>query len=122
MATTTTAGTSTWSVPVCWPGMGSRVVCTHSDNFGGTWRHAALLDQAMIALLADLHANRLPSQTLVVLGTEFGWMLRINGSDKDNHHDKAHAFGWGWVQALGCVLPDSSAPSRERVQFESIGT
>ena len=52
---------------------------THSDHLVGTPRQAAVLDQAMSALLADLHANRLLDQTLVVLGTEFSPTVRING-------------------------------------------
>ncbi len=37
----------------CCSGLGSRGD-THSDNFEGTPRQAAVLHQAMIALLADL--------------------------------------------------------------------
>ena len=44
----------------------------YSDNFEGTPRQAAVLDQAMSALLADLQPKGLLHQTLVVLGTEFG--------------------------------------------------
>ncbi len=62
---------------------------THSDNFEGTECQAALLDQAMSTLLADLQAKRLLGQTLVVLGTEFGRTPRINGNDGRDHHNRA---------------------------------
>ena len=45
---------------------------THSDNFEGTPCQAAVLDQAMSALLSNLQATGLLDQTLVVLGTECG--------------------------------------------------
>ena len=54
---------------------------THSDRFEGTPRQAAVLDQAMSALLADLQAKGLLDQMLVVLGTEFGYTPRINDND-----------------------------------------
>ena len=47
---------------------------TDSDNFEGTPRQAAVVDQAMSALRADLHAEGLLDQTPVVL------TLRINVS------------------------------------------
>ncbi len=59
----------------------------YSDNFEGTPRQAAVLDQAMSALLADLHANRLLDETLVVVGTEFGCKTRMNDTDgREQHH------------------------------------
>ena len=53
---------------------------THSDNFEGIPPQAAVLNQAIIALLADLQTKGLLNQTLVVLG-KFGRMPRINGND-----------------------------------------
>ena len=53
---------------------------TYIDNFEGTPRRAAILDQAMSALLADLHAKGLLELTLVVLGTEF---VRTSGTGKE---------------------------------------
>ncbi len=50
--------------------------CIHSDNFERTPRQATVLDQAMIALLADLQTKGLLGQTLVVQCTEFGrWVM-----------------------------------------------
>ena len=43
-----------------------------SRNFEGAPYHAVVLNHAMSALPADLHAKGLLHQTLVVLGTEFG--------------------------------------------------
>ena len=65
---------------------------THSDNFGGTPRQEALLDQAMSALVADLQAKGLPDQTLVVLGTGFGRTPRINDAERRDHHNKVRYF------------------------------
>ena len=65
---------------------------THSKKLEGTPRQAAIpcesavLDQALTALLADLHAKRLLDQTLVVLRTEFGRTPRINDNDVRNQH------------------------------------
>ena len=52
---------------------------------------AAVLDQAMNALLADLLAKGLLNQTLLVLGTEFGRTLRINDNDGRDRDDEAVA-------------------------------
>ena len=60
---------------------------THSDNFERTPRQAAVLDQAMSAVLADLQTKGLPAQTQVVLATEFGHTPRINDNDGRDHHD-----------------------------------
>ena len=45
----------------------------------------------MSALLVDLHANRLHSQTLVVLRTEFVHTPRINDNDGRDRDDRACA-------------------------------
>ena len=66
-------------------------VGTHTDNLEGTPRQAAVLDQAMIAQLADLQAKGLLDQTLVVLGTEFGRAPRINGDDGRDHDEEVAA-------------------------------
>jgi uncharacterized protein (DUF1501 family) len=50
----------------------------HSDNLDGTPRQAAILDQAMSALLGDHQAKGLLDQTLVVLGTDSVRKPRIN--------------------------------------------
>ena len=56
---------------------------TDSDNFEGSPHHAAVLDQAMRTLLADLQAKGLLDQTLVVLGTELSRTERINDDGRD---------------------------------------
>ncbi len=50
----------------------------HSDNLAGTPRQAAVLDQVMSALFADLQSKGPLAQMLVVLATEFGRTPRIN--------------------------------------------
>ena len=59
----------------------------YSDNFEGTQRHAAIPDQAMSGMLADLHSKGLLDQTLAVLGTEFGRTPRIDGDDGRNEQN-----------------------------------
>ena len=92
---------------------------THSDRFEGTPRQAAVLDQAMSALFADLKAKGLLGETLVVLGTEFGRTPRINDNDGleqrvrqwDNHscgpRDKRPAGG---PPGQGVAGPDVGGP------------
>ena len=52
---------------------------------------AAVLDQAMIALLPDLQAKGLLDQALMVLGSEFGRTPRTNDNDRRNHHYETFA-------------------------------
>ena len=53
----------------------------------------------MSALLADRQAKRLLGQTLVVLGTEFGYTLRINDNDgQDNDDDAHHLWQPSWTR------------------------
>ena len=54
------------------------LVAGGSRDFEGRPRQSAASDQAMSALLANLHTKGLLDQTLVVLGTEFGRTPRIN--------------------------------------------
>ncbi len=61
---------------------------THSDNFEGTPRQAAVLDQEMSALLGGLEIKGLLDQTLVVWGGEFG-RLPIAQLPSDKNAEKA---------------------------------
>ena len=45
---------------------------THDDNFTRVGEKAAVLDQALAALLSDLAATNMLDETLVVVATEFG--------------------------------------------------
>jgi uncharacterized protein (DUF1501 family) len=47
---------------------------------------AALLDQALSALLSDLEASGLLKETLIVVATEFGRTPVINQNDGRDHH------------------------------------
>ena len=75
---------------------------THNGNFDGTARQAAVLEQAMSALLAKLHAKRLLDQTLVVLGTEFARTTRINDNDG---RDTTITFLLAGAGIGGCFAP-----------------
>ena len=83
---------------------------THSDNFEGTPRQAAVLDQAMSVLLADLQAKGLLDLTLVVLGTEFG-RTRINDNDGSDEHN----------EVFGCLLAGAGIERGGRVSLTLSG-
>jgi hypothetical protein len=64
---------------------------THGDNFTRVREKGAVLDQALAALLADLHSTGKLDETLVVVTTEFGrtpkiFVERDNGR---NHYPQA---------------------------------
>ena len=63
----------------------------HNDIYSPTnlIEKTAQLDQAVTALLDDLHAKGLLSTTLVVLGTEFGRTPAINQNAGRDHHPGA---------------------------------
>ena len=63
----------------------------HNDIYSPTnlIEKTAQLDQAVTALLDDLHAKGLLSTTLVVLGTEFGRTPTINQNAGRDHHPGA---------------------------------
>ncbi|HIG85088.1 MAG TPA: DUF1501 domain-containing protein [Verrucomicrobia bacterium] len=62
---------------------------THQDNFQRVQSNAAILDQALSALLDDLHASGMLEETLVVLTTEFGRTPKINQNAGRDHYPKA---------------------------------
>ncbi|MEM7385654.1 MAG: DUF1501 domain-containing protein [Verrucomicrobiota bacterium] len=62
---------------------------THSNNFNSVPQRAAVLDQALSALLVDLDRRGLLEETLVVVATEFGRTPRINQNDGRDHFPKA---------------------------------
>ena len=69
---------------------------TLSENFK-TPRQTAILDQALTALLANLQAMGLLSETLVVLGTEFGRTPRINCNDGWDDNEGLHVPARGGI-------------------------
>lgn len=64
---------------------------THNDNFGRLEEKGPVLDQALAALIADLHQRGLLDETLVVLATEFGRTPDIvkERNNGRNHYPKA---------------------------------
>ncbi len=62
---------------------------THTDNFVRVPENCAKLDQALAALLEDLHQRGLLHETLVVLTTEFGRTPRVNQNEGRDHYPKA---------------------------------
>ena len=61
----------------------------HTDNFEQMEEKIPVLDQALSALLADLSANGLLEETLVVVATEFGRSPVIASNSGRNHFPKA---------------------------------
>lgn len=62
---------------------------THNSNFVSAPERAAILDQAVAALLVDLERRGLLDSTLVVLATEFGRTPIINQNAGRDHYPKA---------------------------------
>lgn len=64
---------------------------THVDNFGRVRTKGAVLDQAMAALVSELHERDMLKDTMVVLATEFGRTPQIVTERQNgrNHYPKA---------------------------------
>lgn len=61
----------------------------HTDNFTEAENKLPILDQALSALLIDLHAKGLLDSTLVVVATEFGRSPKVDADAGRNHFPKA---------------------------------
>lgn len=62
---------------------------THTSNFERVEENAAVLDQAMATLLADLELRGMLEETMVVLATEFGRTPKINENEGRDHSPTA---------------------------------
>ena len=62
---------------------------THQDNFQRVQSNTVILDQALSALIGDLHQSGMLEETLVVLTTEFGRTPKINQNAGRDHYPKA---------------------------------
>ena len=62
---------------------------THQDNFQRVQSNTVVLDQALSALIGDLHQSGMLEETLVVLTTEFGRTPKINQNAGRDHYPKA---------------------------------
>ena len=69
---------------------------THDDNFTRVGEKAAVLDQALAALLSDLAATNMLDETLVVVATEFGRTPTIQVA---RNNGRGH-----YPQAFSCLL------------------
>ncbi len=82
---------------------------THTDNFDRVQERAAILDQGMSTLLADLERRGMLEDTLVVLATEFGRSPEITAANNGrNHHAKAFSCALAGGGILGGVNYGSS--------------
>lgn len=62
---------------------------THTNNFERVEENAAVLDQALTALLKDLEMRGMLEETMVVLATEFGRTPKINENEGRDHSPTA---------------------------------
>jgi hypothetical protein len=62
---------------------------THQNNFTRVPERTAILDQALSALLNDLHKRGILDETLIVLATEFGRTPNVNVNEGRDHYPKA---------------------------------
>ena len=97
---------------------------THFDNFGGVQTNAAMLDQALSALLIDLAQRGMLDRTLVVVATEFGRTPTIIEAHKNgrDHHPTAFScvVAGGGVKAVRpTARPTSKAPQSPTARSHS---
>jgi len=62
---------------------------THNNNYERVYERCDILDQALSALLNDLHKRGMLDETLVVLATEFGRTPDYNVNEGRDHYPKA---------------------------------
>ena len=62
---------------------------THNNNYDRVFDNCNILDQALSALLDDLHKRGMLEETLVVLATEFGRTPDYNVNQGRDHYPKA---------------------------------
>ena len=62
---------------------------THNNNYERVYERCDILDQALSALLDDLHKRGMLDETLVVLATEFGRTPDYNVNEGRDHYPKA---------------------------------
>lgn len=87
----------------------------HNDNFGRLDEKAPILDAGLSTLLEDLHQRGMLSDTLVVLGTEFGRTPTINNRElgRDHHPQVFSCLMAGAGIKGGHVHGSSDAEGRE---------
>jgi hypothetical protein len=86
---------------------------THASNWVGTPKLCEILDQALAALLADLHQRGLLRDTLVVLATEFGRTPDINVNEGRDHYPQAFSGAlWGGGVKQGYIYGQTDEEGR----------
>jgi hypothetical protein len=83
---------------------------THGDNFGHLRRQLPSVDQAIAALVEDLHARGLDQDCSVVVWGEFGRTPRINsGAGRDHWEPVMSALMAGGGLKMGQVIGSTNA-------------
>jgi uncharacterized protein (DUF1501 family) len=94
---------------------------THNDQIASMEQMTPSADQAMAALLADLHQRGLLETTLVVMATEFGRSPRIDENTAGRGHHPS-VFTW-WVAGGGMkagYVHGSSDEAGQRVAEKAV--
>ena len=94
---------------------------THTENFERVSDRAAILDQGMSTLLADLQRRGMLEETLVVLATEFGRSPEIvKGNDGRNHHPKAFSCALAGGGIHGGAVHGATDPSGHEIIADKV--
>jgi hypothetical protein len=98
---------------------------THSDNFGSNRRRIPKLDQALSALVEDLHMRGLDRDVSVVVWGEFGRTPRINkGAGRDHWPPVSFALlaggGMRTGQVIGATDKLAAYPKDRPVWFQNV--
>jgi hypothetical protein len=94
-------------------------------NFPRSREEFPLLDQALSALLLDLHERGLDKDVSVVMWGEFGRTPRINGNNSRDHWPRANACilaggGMRTGQVIGETNKYAEEPTKRPVKFQEV--
>ena len=94
-------------------------------NFPRSRQEFPLLDQALSALLMDLHERGLDKDVSVVMWGEFGRTPRINGNNSRDHWPRANACilaggGMRTGQVIGETNKYAEEPAKRPVKFQEV--
>ncbi|HAA73485.1 MAG TPA: DUF1501 domain-containing protein [Planctomycetaceae bacterium] len=97
----------------------------HGNNFGRARQDVPLLDQALTALVSDLHERGLDKDVSVVVWGEFGRTPKINGNAGRDHWPKANfamlaGGGMNNGQVIGSTDRQAAEPDDRPVKFHEV--
>jgi len=97
----------------------------HGNNFGRARQDLPMLDQALSALVRDLHERGLDKDVSVVCWGEFGRTPKINNKSGRDHWPRANfcilaGGGMRTGQVIGSTDRNASAPKDRPVKFHEV--